>query len=569
MMQLRPYQREAIDAVYRHLRERNDQPCVVLPTGSGKTVVMSTICDDAITKWNGRVLVLAHVRELLEQTKNHLAEMAPNLQVGVYSAGLKRRDTEHAVIVAGIQSIFRRACELGAFDLIIVDECHFISPEGETMYRTFLADARAVNPRVRLVGLTATAYRMTSGMICTPENFLNHVCFEVSVKELIRDGYLCPLKSKAGSDKADFENLHVRGGEFIAGEVESAMDTDALVRSACEEIIAYTKDRKSVLIFASGVQHGQHIQRVIQEVHGAECGFVHAGTPDDERDELIARFKRNGDDRLFGNRLPLKFLCNINVLAIGFDAPNIDCIAMLRPTMSPGLYYQQVGRGFRLCPGKTDCLVLDFGGNVLRHGPVDDIRIQEQDARGNGEAPAKECPNCHELVHAAYAVCPECGHEFPPPERQKHEPKASTATILSDEVAIVDHKVQSVVYNLHTKKGSSPEHPKTMRVDYQVGFDSWITEWICIEHTGWARHRAESWWEERSHEPCPTRAGEAAEIGRTGGLANTLAIKVRHVTDDKFPRIIGYTLSPKPRMPGWDEEPEPATSWIDESEVPF
>ncbi len=199
MLTLRPYQREAVEAVYRHLRERDDHPCVVLPTASGKTLVLGQICRDGVERWGGRVLVLAHVKELLEQAVEKLHAMAPDLwmKVGVYSAGLGSRDTEHPIIVAGIQSVYQRAGELDAFDLILVDECHMLPPNGEGMYRTFLADARVVNPNVRLVGLTATPYRMTSGMICGPENLLNEVCYEAGVRELIVQGYLSPLRTKS------------------------------------------------------------------------------------------------------------------------------------------------------------------------------------------------------------------------------------------------------------------------------------------------------------------------------------------------------------------------------------
>jgi hypothetical protein len=185
------------------------------------------------------------------------------------------------------------------------------------------------------------------------------------IMERFDQGHLCPLRTKAGSLKPDTAQLHVRGGEYIAGEVEALMDDDNLVRSACREIIDCTRDRRSVLIFASGVRHGQHICGVLTERHRAECGFICGETLPSQRDEVIGRF-RNGD---------LKYLCNVNVLSTGFDAPNIDCVALVRPTLSPGLYYQMVGRGFRLHPGKTDCKVLDFGGNVLRHGPVDRLRL--------------------------------------------------------------------------------------------------------------------------------------------------------------------------------------------------
>ncbi|MDD4789533.1 MAG: DEAD/DEAH box helicase family protein, partial [Pirellulales bacterium] len=123
MIQLRPYQQEAVEAVYDYLRAHDDNPCVVIPTAGGKTPVMSTICRDAVLQWKGRVLILAHVKELLEQAADKLRTICPEVKFGVYSAGLRRRDTEHAVIVAGIQSVYKRACELDAFDLIIVDEC--------------------------------------------------------------------------------------------------------------------------------------------------------------------------------------------------------------------------------------------------------------------------------------------------------------------------------------------------------------------------------------------------------------------------------------------------------------
>lgn len=283
-MHLRPYQEQAVDAVYRYLRERNDNPCVVIPTGGGKTPVMSTICGDAVTRWNGRVLVLAHVKELLEQTAGTLRRMAPDLDVGVYSAGLKRRDTDHPVIVAGIQSVYKRACELDRFDLIIVDEAHLLPPDGEGMYRTFLADAKVVNPHVRLIGLTATPYRMKSGMLCGPENLLNDICFEVGVKELIAQGYLCPLRTKAGRRKVDTSGLHVRAGEFVGSEVEELMDTDELVGAACREIIELAADRRAVLIFAASVAHAEHVKTTLERLTGEECGLVTGDTVTSDRD---------------------------------------------------------------------------------------------------------------------------------------------------------------------------------------------------------------------------------------------------------------------------------------------
>jgi DNA repair protein RadD len=196
---LRPYQREAVDAVYDYLRMRDDNPCVVIPTAGGKTPVLATICRDAVRLWNGRVLILAHVKELLEQAAEKLHAVAPDLPVGIYSAGLKRRDLGYAITIAGIQSVYERACDVGRVDLVIVDEAHLIPPDGEGMYRTLLADLRVINPRMRVIGLTATPFRMKSGAICGPDNILNEVCYEVGVRELIVQRYLCSLRTKSGA----------------------------------------------------------------------------------------------------------------------------------------------------------------------------------------------------------------------------------------------------------------------------------------------------------------------------------------------------------------------------------
>jgi len=571
VISLRPYQSAAVEAVYRHLRQHDDNPVVVLPTGAGKTATLATICNDVVRKWNGRALVLAHVKELLEQTAGTLRRMAPGLDVGVYSAGLGRRDTQHPVIVAGIQSIYRRAAELDAFDIALIDESHMIPPEGDGMYRQFLADAKVINPHLRVIGLTATPFRMSSGMICRPDHFLNRICYEVGVKELIRDGYLCPLRTKAGIVRADTSTLHVRGGEFVAAEAESLMDQEALVGAACAEIVQQTRDRQSVLIFAAGIQHGMHIVETLKREHGLECGFVTGDTPAGERDRLIARFRRQNGKDLFADNRPLKYLCNVNVLTTGFDAPNVDCVAMLRPTMSPGLYYQMVGRGFRLCEGKSDCLVLDFGGNVLRHGPVDDLRVEEP-GKGNGEAPAKECPECCALIHAAYAVCPECGYQFPPPERQKHEAKASTEGVLSGQETVTEYPVHEVRYAVHYKKDAPPDHPRTMRVEYRIGWQKYVSEWICVEHTGYARAKAEGWWSQRSGDPMPGNADEAVALADGGGLARPLAVQVRRVAGDPYDRIVGYSLGEKPPpLAGGDlsyPEPDYVPATMDD-EIPF
>ncbi len=480
-------------------------------------------------------MILAHVKELLEQSAEKLQHVCPEVKFGIYSAGLKKRETKAPVIVAGIQSIYKRACELGPVDLILVDEAHMIAVEGEGMYRQFLADARAVCPHLRIVGFTATPYRLKSGLICTPDHFLNHVCYEIGVRELIDQGFLSPLITKAGRELVDTSGVQIRGGEFVAGLLESLMDEPQLVEAACRETVQHAAGRKSVLIFASGVRHGQHVIEMLKSIHGIDCGFVTGETPTAERDSLLSRFKA-GEQR---------FLCNVNVLTTGFDAPGVDCVVLLRPTMSPGLYYQMVGRGFRLAPGKKDCLVLDFGGNILRHGPVDAIRIEPRQS-GRGDAPVKECPICQAVILAGLLTCPGCGHTFPPPEKQKHESKATGAGILSGQASEDCYEVHDIFYRVHSKKDGGPDTPKTMRVDYQLGLNRWQSEFICFEHTGFARQRAVIWWKQRSPDPVPDTADDAVTLANAGALRPTQAITVRSVAGERFDRIVKHELGDMP-----------------------
>ncbi|HBG28607.1 MAG: hypothetical protein A2Y10_08675 [Planctomycetes bacterium GWF2_41_51] len=530
MIELRPYQKQAVDACYDYMRKSTGNGCIVLPTGSGKSVVLAQMCSDAVSLWDGRALVLAHVQELIEQNAGKIKHFLGDNFVGIYSAGLKQKDMHQPVIAASIQSIYKKAFEFEPFDLVIIDESHLIATSGEGMYLSFLRDAKIVNPNIRVVGCTATPYRTGTGMICGPDNILNEICYEVGIKELIRDGYLCPLRSKASKTRIDTTGLHVRGGEFIANELEDLMDTDTRVKAACAEILEYTQDRHAVLIFAAGVDHGKHIQKIFQENHNVECGFVSGDSPDGWRKKMIDDF-RSGK---------LKYLCNVNVLTTGFDAPNIDCIAMLRPTMSPGLFYQMTGRGFRLHENKTDCLVLDFGGNILRHGPVDCLRVSDAVVKRNGDAPAKECPECCEIIHAAYARCPSCGYEFPPPEKTKHDSTASSEGILSDQASVNEYEVQEVLYNVHTKKGAKTESPRTMRVQYKIGFASYISEWICFEHTGFARQKAEIWWKQRSDSPVPDDSEMAVFFATNGRLKEPVKITVKSISGQKFDQITGY-----------------------------
>jgi len=200
---------------------------------------------------------------------------------------------------------------------------------------------------------------------------------------------------------------------------------------------------------------------------------------------------------------------------------------------------------------------------VLRHGPVDQVGLRPSSRAPAGQAPAKECPECHALIATGYARCPDCGYEFPPPDRKQHEAQASNAGILSGQVTDTEFEVRDVTYSVHSKRDASDDAPKTMRVDYRLGLSYWASEFICFEHTGWARRNAERWWKARSPDPIPETAEHAVDIANAGGVAQVDSVTVRSVAGEKFDRIIGYKLRPLP-------EPVPAGDAVHQiDDIPF
>ncbi len=542
-MTLRPYQQQAVNSAVEHLRNKQGNPCIVIPTGGGKTHVINELIRLAVDDWGGRVLMLAHVKELIEQTRSKLDRN----DVGIYSAGLNKRDRDKPIILAGIQSVYQRAAEFGAFNLAFIDECHMVPPSGEGMYRTFIDEARVVNPKIRFVGLTATPYRTGTGMVCGPDNILNEVCYEASIPELINDGYLSKLRSKQSRREIDTSGLRIKRGEFVSADVEELMDSDTVVDAAVSEILAQTIDRYTVLVFASSIRHAMHLQTLLP---GAE--IITSETPNADRADRIKRFREKS----------LKFLVNVNVLSVGFDAPNVDCVALLRPTLSPGLYYQQVGRGLRLSEGKENCLVLDFAGNIKRHGPIDQVEPSvSQGGKREGEAPTKTCPECLEILHISAKECRDCGHVFVEEYKPKHNAEADEVSVLSQEQPPRERKVRNVRYAKHLKR-DNPEGTPTLRVDYMVDLGEKVSEWVCIEHDGFAGNKAKKWWQSLSNDPFPESVDHAVAMANAGSLAIPNSIVTKK--DGKWDRVAQLDIDSKP-PPTWLLSEDA----IDPDEIPF
>ena len=373
-----------------------------------------------------------------------------------------------------------------------------------------------------MIGFTATPYRLDSGMLHQgDERLFTDIAYEVSIRDLIDQGYLCPLVSKATDVELDVAGVGSRGGEFIAGQLQAAVDRDSITKAAIDEVMAYGEDRRSWLVFCSGVAHATHVAEAIRE-RGVSCATIFGDTPAAERDRIIAAFKRG----------EIRALASMGVLTTGFNAPAVDLIAMLRPTKSAGLYVQMAGRGTRLAPGKDNCLVLDFAGNVARHGPVDAV-TPKRPGEADGAPPTKICPDCDSILAAALRQCPDCGHLFPAPE-VKVAATATTLAILST-MRPQWVAVSGITYGRHEKPGKPP----SLRVDYRCGLVR-HSEWICFEHTGYAREKAVAWWRARSTAPVPSTITDA--LAASDVLPTPTAIEVR--PSGRFTEIINYRFDP-------------------------
>jgi DNA repair protein RadD len=472
---LREYQQRTIDQLYAWFEAGNaGNPCLVLPTGSGKSHIIAALCKDALQSWpETRILMLCHVRELIAQNAEKMRQHWPNCPLGIYSAGLNRKDLGEPITFAGIQSVRTKAKQIGHVDLVIIDEAHLVSHKDEGGYRTLLADLRAINGNLRIIGLTASPYRLGHGYITDKPAIFDALIEPVSIEELIFKGFLSTLRSKLTATKLEVDGVHKRGGEYIEAELQAKVDTSDKNRMVAAEIVRLGRDRKSWLVFCAGVAHAHHVATALQ-AQGITTECVTGDTPSAERDRILREFKA-------GN---IRALTSVGVLTTGFDAPMIDLIAMLRPTMSPGLYVQMAGRGLRIADGKADCMVLDFAGVVEQHGPITAVRPPPKKGDKVGEAPVKVCDHCQEICALSVRVCPACGAEFPEPVKP--------ALKLSNLDIMGQSGIELEVTSWQWRKQISRASGKEMITCTMYGSlsDAPVTSYYAICHDGFAGERA-------------------------------------------------------------------------------
>lgn len=514
-MQLREYQIDAINALWSCFREHpTARPLVVCPTGSGKSHICAEIIKQIrAKKKDWRVLVLTHRKEIVEQNSRKYQELTGEA-VGIMSAGLGLKIIR-PVTFANIQSIYR---DTNHWDVVIIDECHLISGKPESMYAKFLDK----HSSAKVIGLTATPYRMDHGFLIGPNTLFTHVAYEIHIAHLIGQGFLSPLVT-VGEQEMDTSKVAFRGFDFAQEQLEVvALE---YTKQHAESILKRTENKRHVLVFCAGVNHAQEIAALL----GGEC--VHGGLANFERDRIIERFK-SGINR---------YLTNCDILTTGFDFPAIDCIVLLRATQSTGLYVQICGRGSRIAEGKKDCLILDYGGNVRRHGPIDLITVEhkERDARFS-LPPLKTCSECGCVVNIRVMECPCCRAKFP--ELPKHTAEPIAPPILAQS----GFNVEQVNMCVHFKVGGTP----SFRIDYFLDFDEKISDFWCFGHTGYAREKAcQNWQKFGGRLPAPRDAHEAFD--RKSELRQPTRIVAKK--DGKYWRVT--KILEWYQMQGFDDDP--------------
>jgi DNA repair protein RadD len=462
-MDLRWYQEEAVRAVFDNWAAGVPGGYLIsLPTGSGKSLVIARLCELLNGEHGARILMLTHSKELVQQNFDELLMSWPLAPAGIYSVSITKAGLNEMIVFAGVQSMANVFDQCGEFDIIIIDECHRIGYDDGSQYRTILNHHKDA----RLIGLTASPYRMTTGMLTGGENpVFDSLIYEAPILRLINNGYLCNLITKGASVEINTDGLKHSGGEFNKRGLELRCLGGDTTNKAVENMVARGKDRNCWLIFASGIEHAKVIM-VSLIFHGINAAMVTGQTPKSQRDDLISDHKSG----------KIKALVNVDILTTGYNNRRIDLIACLRPTESPGLWVQILGRGLRTHESKGDCLVLDYSGNAKRFGPIDMIRPKaKNEGSGDGITPSKECPECWSIIAAGFRVCPDCGYEFPDPEK-KIEKEAQEAALLSNQVEPKKIKIDSTEFILHAKPGKTP----CVKIQYNVGMFRYY-DWLFPE----------------------------------------------------------------------------------------
>ena len=542
MFQLRSYQEETIQSFFNYYNEGNNGNIIAaLPTGTGKSAVIAGFIYKVFQQWPGqRFIVLSHVEKILSQDYKAIKTVWPNAPVGLFSAALNSRDVANPIIIGSVASVVNNIAAFGYRDIVIIDEVHLVSPDEDTMYQKIIKGLTEINPSLKVIGTSATPYRLGQGLLTDGDLFDDVVIDLTTVNcfnRFIAEGYLAPLIPKRTNVEIDTSGIKMMNGDFATKQLDDA--TERIIFEALKEAMLYGQDRHCWMIFCSGIKTSEHAAEILQSF-GVAAAAIHSKLTKAECDKRFEAFEHG----------ELKAICGNEKFTTGYDFPPIDFCAMLRSTMSPGKWVQMLGRltrpydftneqqyikGFDYI--KYNALVMDFAGNTKRLGPINDVVLPRKKGDKVGDAPIKICDNCGIYNHASARFCggkpyltnEGCGAEFV--FKTKITKTAGTDELLrGDSADIQTFDVSRVIYHRHTKIGSPP----SIKVSYYCGLQRY-TEYLCPEHKGFVRTKFKSWWQQRHSSEPPATVDEA--LIYTSQLRCPTKLRVR--VDLKYPEIQG------------------------------
>ena len=500
MFTLRPYQEESVTNIIESLRAGANPVCN-LPTGSGKSIVLAELCN----RLDGRILVVTHRKELIQQNEATLHRNGGD-SVGAYSAGLGRRDIDSRIIVAGVASIYRRMDELqatGPFRYVLYDEIHYGTSDqsGNTMGDQVL---RAC-PDAQRVGLSATPYRMPDTPIWGYDGaWFDEVAVEKGILELTDAGYLCRLVGVQTASVPNLSHVRTRGGDYALGDLSQASSEEEVVNSACDEILYLAQDRKHILIFCVDVAHAGVVAEALRD-RGCSPELVTGTTPSEERAGILTRFKDGG----------VRHLISIGTLTTGFDSPNVDAIAILRSTQSRSLFVQMAGRGCRLHPEKLNCVLIDCGGNLERHRPIDGLpkvlrspKLAEVQEKQQKEAKARE-ERERKVRHSRFAAI-GVDPLSPMPENEEGVVLAVTGCTFALRTAKKHHDRQNLLVSY--------------KCETATGVTRTVTQFVLLQYPGRPGLEATAWFARRGMEK-PVQPKRALGMAWNAPVPEAIVVK--------------------------------------------
>lgn len=403
------FQQLAIERLYEYFSKATGNPLIALPTGTGKSYVIALFIKSVLDQWpNQRILCATHVKTLIQQNYDELTALWTLAPSGVCSAGLSSFDTTLPIIFGGVQSLVNRIGSLGHRDLLIIDEAHLLGNKSESSYQKLIAGLTETNPYLKVIGLSATCWRLGQGHL-TDDGIFTDVALDMTSKDnfnlLLEQGYLLPpVPPTHEVTQIDLSKVKIDGYHYNAVQLDAASNQDSINKACCNEICEIFKDRKSWLIFTASIDHAENINKLLLEA-GIDSNVVHSKKGTEHNDATIQLWKDG----------KIRCLVNKEMLTTGVNNPACDAIGCLRGMVSSALWVQALGRGTRVCPAnnKQNCLVADFAGNTKRLGPINEPRIPRKPGKGTpGTVPLRICKSCGAYNHAGARTCSGCGAEF-------------------------------------------------------------------------------------------------------------------------------------------------------------